>query len=89
MGKSGPNATFNLIFRGLGWPWVGEFVGFIIVFTYIFFLTQHNLVNRKHPINHHSGPYYNDNEAERDRGRFLPLAQKRLFIPGCVQGAII
>ena len=21
MGKSGPNATFNLIFLGLGWPW--------------------------------------------------------------------
>ena len=31
--KSGPNATFNLIFLGLGWPWVGEFVGFIIIFT--------------------------------------------------------
>ena len=28
VGKSGPNATFNLIFLGLGWPWVGEFVGF-------------------------------------------------------------
>ena len=32
-GKSGPNATFNLIFLGLGWRWVGEFVGFIIIFT--------------------------------------------------------
>ena len=32
MGKAGPNATFNLFFLGLGWPWVGEFVGFIIVF---------------------------------------------------------
>ena len=21
VGKSGPNATFNLIFLGLGWPW--------------------------------------------------------------------
>ena len=30
VGKSGPNSTFNLIFLGLGWPWVGEFVGFII-----------------------------------------------------------
>ena len=29
VGKSGPNATFNLIFLGLGWPWVGEFVGFL------------------------------------------------------------
>ena len=24
---------FNLFFLGLGWPWVGEFVGFIIIFT--------------------------------------------------------
>ena len=31
-GKSGPNATFNPSFLGLGWPWVGEFVGFIILF---------------------------------------------------------
>ena len=31
-------------FFGLGWPWVGEFVGFIICF----FPTQQNLVNRKH-----------------------------------------
>ena len=31
MGKNGPNATFNLIFLGLGWPWVGELVGFIII----------------------------------------------------------
>ena len=28
VGKSGPNANFNLFFLGLGWPWVGEFVGF-------------------------------------------------------------
>ena len=40
MGKSGPHATFNLFFLGLGWPWVGEFVGFIIIFTC--FPTQHN-----------------------------------------------
>ena len=40
MGKSGPIATFNLFFIGLGWPWVGEFVGFIIIFTC--FPTQHN-----------------------------------------------
>ena len=38
------NATFNLFFLGLGWPWVGEFVGFILIFTC--FPTQHNLVNR-------------------------------------------
>ena len=46
--KSGPNATFNLFFLGSGWPWVGEFVGFILVF--ICFPTQQNLVNCKHPI---------------------------------------
>ena len=39
---------FNLIFLGLGWPWVGEFVGFIT--TFIRFPTQQNSVNRKHPI---------------------------------------
>ena len=42
MGKSGPIATFNLIFLGLGWLWVGEFVGFIIIL--ICFPTQDNLV---------------------------------------------
>ena len=42
--KSGPNATFNLFFLGLGWPRVGEFVGFIMAF--ICFTTQHNLVYR-------------------------------------------
>ena len=26
--KIGPNATFKPICPGLGWPWVGEFVGF-------------------------------------------------------------
>ena len=36
------------MFIGLGWPWVGEFVGFIIICTC--FPTQHNLVYRKHPI---------------------------------------
>ena len=47
VGKSGPNATSNLIFLGLGWPWVGEFVGFMIIFTC--FPTQQNLVYRIHP----------------------------------------
>ena len=46
MGKSGPNATFNLFFLGLGWPWVGEFVGFKKIFRC--FPTQHTLVDRKH-----------------------------------------
>ena len=39
---------FNLFFLGLGcWPWVGEFVGFMIIC--IRFTAQHNLVNRKDP----------------------------------------
>ena len=33
-------------FIGLGWPWVGELIGFIIIF--VCFPTQQNLVNRKH-----------------------------------------
>ena len=32
-GKSVPIATFNLIFLGLGWPWVEYSVGFTIIFT--------------------------------------------------------
>ena len=32
----------------MGWPWVRELVGFIIIFRCL--LTQQNLVNRKHPI---------------------------------------
>ena len=48
LGKNGPNATFNLFFLGLGSPWVGGFVGFIII--PIYFPTQQNLVHRKHPI---------------------------------------
>ena len=42
VGKSGQNATFSLIFFGLGWPRVGEFVGFIIICTC--FSTQPKLV---------------------------------------------
>ena len=45
MGKSAQNATFKL-FLGLGWPWDGQFFGFII---FTCFPTQQNLVNRKHP----------------------------------------
>ena len=33
---AGPNATFNLIFLVLGWPWVGEFVGFIVISRCVF-----------------------------------------------------
>ena len=43
VGKSGPNATFNLFFLGSGWPWVGEFVGFIKIFKC--FPTQQDLAN--------------------------------------------
>ena len=41
VGKSGPNATFDLFFLGLSWPWVGKFVCF---------KTRQNLVNLKNPI---------------------------------------
>ena len=40
VGKNGPNATFNLIFLGLGWPWVGEFVGFIIFRSNIYMFSD-------------------------------------------------
>ena len=43
VGKKWPNVTFSLFFLGLGWPWVGEFVGFIIILTC--FPTQQNLAN--------------------------------------------
>ena len=53
-GKSGPNATCNLFFLGLRWPWVGEFVGFIILRSSIYlvlcFPTQQNLVTRKNTL---------------------------------------
>ena len=51
MGKSGPNAALNVVFLGLGWPWVGEFVDFILIVIYIF-PTQQNLVNGKHRNKH-------------------------------------
>ena len=41
VGKSDPNATFNLFFLGLGWAWVGGFVGFMIIFSC--FPTQQDL----------------------------------------------
>ena len=47
-----PKCHFNLIFLGLGWPRVGEFVGFIIIF--VCFPTQHNLVNYKHRSIYHT-----------------------------------
>ena len=53
VGKSGANDIFNLFFLGLGWPWVVEFDGFIIMFM---FPTQQNLVNRKLPIVISAGP---------------------------------
>ena len=47
VGKSGPaDATVDPTFLGLGWPWVGEFDGVIIIF--ICSPTQQNLVYRKH-----------------------------------------
>ena len=55
MGKSGPNATFDLILLGLSWPWVGEFVGFTIMF--FVFPTQQKLGNRKHPYQQEYGHF--------------------------------
>ena len=34
---SGPSATLNHFFLGLGWPWVGEFVVFTILCIYTMF----------------------------------------------------
>ena len=42
-------ALSNLIFLGLGWPWVGEFVGFTIIFMF-YNRTEIRIINRKHPI---------------------------------------
>ena len=39
---------FTYFFLGLGWPWVGEFDGFVTIVAC--FPTHQNLVNRKHPI---------------------------------------
>ena len=51
--KSDPSCHFfNLIFLGLGWPWVGALVGFMVIPTSKYMSpTRHNLVNRKHPNN--------------------------------------
>ena len=40
---------FDLIFLGLGWPWVGEFDGFTVTFICMLFPTRDNLVHRKTP----------------------------------------
>ena len=37
---------FNLIFLGLGWPWIVELVVFIVIFACL--STQYYFVNRKH-----------------------------------------
>ena len=47
--KSGPNATFNLIFIGSGWPWVGELVDFISKCLRKLFVTDESLANHTHP----------------------------------------
>ena len=45
------NATFNLFFLGLGWHWVGEFVGFILIFSWYMFSnpTEFGKQIAKHP----------------------------------------
>ena len=53
VGKSGPNATFNPVFLGLGWSWVGLVLGWeyvVFIEICVCFPTQQILVNRKHPI---------------------------------------
>ena len=45
VGKSAPNATFNLFFLGLGSPWVGKFDGFIMILS-IYFPTEQNFGTR-------------------------------------------
>ena len=36
VGKKWPKMPlFNPFFLGLGWPWVGEFVGFIVAFLHV------------------------------------------------------
>ena len=45
--KVAPIPLFGLIFLGLGRPPVGEFVGFMIIFTC--FPTHHNMGDRIHP----------------------------------------
>ena len=73
VGKSGPNATF-LIFLGVGWPWVGEFVGFMIILTRL--PTQHNLVNCKHPIAVQNGRYQ-VLKAETPNGPYISVQKGR------------
>ena len=34
---------FNLVFLGLGWPWAGEFVGFIVTVTMVY-VFQPNII---------------------------------------------
>ena len=40
VGKSGPNAIFNPFIVGLGWPWVGEFVGFKLLRSNIYMFSN-------------------------------------------------
>ena len=48
VGKSGPNATFNLIFLGLDWPWVFGSSSDSQYHLYVFQPNRQNLVNHKH-----------------------------------------
>ena len=79
MGKSGPNATLDLFFHGFGWPWVGEFDGFMIIF--ICFPTQPNLVYCKHP---------SVLRLDLDKsGRSSTLTPHYIFIPRNFPGPVV
>ena len=58
----------------MGWPWVGEFVGFIVILVY--FPTQHNLVNREHPsgLTPYHGKSNEDDIPGQQRGSFYDSA---------------
>ena len=71
VGKSGPNATLSLIFLGLGWPWVGEFDCFLILFTRYTFPNPTEFVNRKEPVVSYHGSYLIDNLVNRKHPRIV------------------
>ena len=64
VGKRGLNATFNLIFLGLGWPWVGKFVGFIII-LYMFSNPTEFGKYCKHPTKWKQGAAWDQGSGQR------------------------
>ena len=62
--KSGPIATSNLIFLGLGWPWVGKFVGLIII-LYMFSNPTEFGKYCKHPTKWKQGAAWDQGSGQR------------------------